>query len=73
MLEMSLSNNPGKMGLVLVSPTMSKLPGSKIPQQAELPAGKISDAFGFLKREQRASLSIEEIKEAAKRGWAGEK
>ena len=51
--------------------TVEKLPDGRIELKAERPAGKISDVFGFLKRKGGPSLSIEEINEAAKRGWAG--
>jgi hypothetical protein len=39
--------------------------------KAARPTGKISDVFGFLKRENGPSLSIKEINEIAARGWAG--
>ena len=51
--------------------TVDKLPDGRIELKAERPAGKISDVFGFLKRKGGRSLSIEEINETAKRGWAG--
>ncbi|HEX4767335.1 MAG TPA: AbrB/MazE/SpoVT family DNA-binding domain-containing protein [Lichenihabitans sp.] len=37
------------------------------------PTGQISDAFGFLKREDGPSLSIEEINWIAAEGWAGKR
>jgi antitoxin ParD1/3/4 len=37
------------------------------------PAGKLSDAFNFLKRSDGPALSVEEIGEIAARGWAGER
>ena len=51
--------------------TVEKLPDGRIEMKAERAAGKISDVFDFLKRENGPTLSIEEINEAAKRGWAG--
>ena len=50
---------------------VEKLPEGRIELKAERAAGKISDVFNFLKRENGPSLSIEEINEAARRGWAG--
>ena len=51
--------------------TVDKLPDGRIEMKAARPTGKISDVFNFLKREKGPSLSIEEINEVAKRGWAG--
>jgi hypothetical protein len=48
-----------------------KLPDGRIEMRAARPDGKISDAFDFLKREGGPTLSIEEIEEIARRGWAG--
>jgi AbrB family looped-hinge helix DNA binding protein len=53
--------------------TVNKLPDGKIEVKAARPTGKISDAFGFLKRKGGPSLSIEEINKIAARGWAGKK
>ncbi len=50
---------------------VEKLPDGRIELKAERASGKISDVFNFLKRENGPSLSIEEINEAARRGWAG--
>lgn len=47
------------------------LPDGRVEVRARRPAGKISDIFGFLKRKDGASLTVEEIKEIAARGWAG--
>jgi bifunctional DNA-binding transcriptional regulator/antitoxin component of YhaV-PrlF toxin-antitoxin module len=52
---------------------VDKLPNGRIEVKAAPPTGLISDVFGFLKRENGPSLSIEEINEAAARGWAGER
>jgi AbrB family looped-hinge helix DNA binding protein len=53
--------------------TLDKLPDGRIEVKAARPLGKISDAFGFLKRKGGPSLSIEEINEVAARGWAGKR
>lgn len=53
--------------------TVDKLPDGRIEVKAARPTGKISDAFGFLKRKDGPSLSIEEINEIAARGWAGKR
>jgi AbrB family looped-hinge helix DNA binding protein len=50
---------------------VDKLPDGRIEVRAARPAGKISDVFDFLKREDGPSLSIEEMNEIAARGWAG--
>jgi len=41
--------------------TIEKLSDNRIVMKAFRPTGKISDAFGFLRREDGPSLSIEEI------------
>ena len=50
---------------------VDKLPDGRIEIKASRPTSKISDVFDFLKRENGPSLSIEEIDEVARRGWAG--
>ena len=50
--------------------TVNKLPDGRIEVKAARPTGKISDAFGFLKK-NGPSLSIEDITKIAARGWAG--
>ena len=50
---------------------VDKLPDGRVEMKASRPTGKISDVFDFLKRENGPSLSIEEINEVARRGWAG--
>jgi AbrB family looped-hinge helix DNA binding protein len=52
---------------------VDKLPDGTIQVRAERPRGKISAVFNFLKDENGPRLSIEEINEAAARGWAGER
>jgi AbrB family looped-hinge helix DNA binding protein len=53
--------------------TVDKLPDGRIEMKAVRATGKISDVFGFLKRKNGPSLSIEEINEIAARGWAGKR
>lgn len=50
---------------------VDKLPDGRIVIKAARPTGKISDAFGFLKRKGGPSLSVEEMNKIAARGWAG--
>ena len=52
--------------------TVTKLPGGRIEIKRARPTGKISDVFGYLKRESGPSLSIEEINEVASRGWTAQ-
>jgi AbrB family looped-hinge helix DNA binding protein len=52
--------------------TVYKLPDGRIEVRAARPTGKISDVFGFLKREGRPTLTIEEMNEVIAKGWAGE-
>jgi hypothetical protein len=40
---------------------VNKLPNGRIELKAARPTGKISDVFGFLKRKDGPSLSIEEM------------
>jgi bifunctional DNA-binding transcriptional regulator/antitoxin component of YhaV-PrlF toxin-antitoxin module len=51
--------------------SVDKLPDGRIEMRAERPAGKISDVFNMLRRRNGPSLSIEQINEAAARGWRG--
>jgi AbrB family looped-hinge helix DNA binding protein len=51
--------------------TVEKLPDGRIEVRAARPTGNISDVFNFLKRDDGPSLSIEQMKEVAARGWAG--
>jgi AbrB family looped-hinge helix DNA binding protein len=53
--------------------TVDKLPDGRIEVKAARPTGKISDVFGFLKREKGPSLSIEDMNRIAARGWAGKR
>ena len=62
-----LGINPGDKVIV------DKLPDGRIEVRAARPNGKISDAFGFLKKKDGPSLSIEEMNRIAARGWAGKR
>jgi len=53
--------------------TVDMLPNGRLEVKAARPAGRISEAFGFLKREGGPVLSIEDINEAAAQGWAGKR
>jgi AbrB family looped-hinge helix DNA binding protein len=53
--------------------TVEKLPDGRIEMKATRPTGKISDIFGSLKKTGGPSLSIEEINEVARQGWAGKR
>ncbi|MEA2898555.1 MAG: hypothetical protein QOJ84_4170 [Bradyrhizobium sp.] len=52
---------------------VAKLPGGRIELRAARPAGKISDVFGLLKKNDGPSLSIEDINRIAAEGWAGKR
>lgn len=52
---------------------VDKLPDGRVEVKAARPAGRISDAFDFLKRENGPSLSIEEMNEITAQGWAGKR
>ncbi|MEZ0498091.1 AbrB/MazE/SpoVT family DNA-binding domain-containing protein [Sphingomonas sp. IW22] len=49
-----------------------KLPGGEIRIRAVRPKGKIVDFVGCLKREGQRPVSIEEMNEAIRKGWAGQ-
>jgi antitoxin PrlF len=51
---------------------IDELPGGELRIRAFRRTGKISDAFGMLRREGRKSLSIEDMNAIAAKGWAGE-
>lgn len=53
--------------------SVDKLPDGRIEVKAARATGRISDVFGFLKREGGPSLSIEEMNEIIAGGWAGER
>jgi AbrB family looped-hinge helix DNA binding protein len=52
---------------------LEKLPDGRLEVRAAKPAGSISAAFDFLKRQNGPSLSIEEMNQIAARGWAGDR
>jgi hypothetical protein len=52
---------------------LNKLPDGRIEIRAAALTGRISDAFGFLKRKDGPSLSIEEMNKTAAQGWAGKR
>jgi hypothetical protein len=52
--------------------TVNMLPHGRIELKAARSTGRISDAFGFLKK-NGPSLSIEDITKIAARGWAGKR
>jgi AbrB family looped-hinge helix DNA binding protein len=49
------------------------LPGGKAAIRAERPKKPIESIFGMLKREGEEPLSLEEIKQIAEEGWAGQR
>lgn len=51
---------------------VEKLPDGRVEVRAERRKGKISDAFGMLKREGQRPVSIEEMNEVIRKGWAGQ-
>lgn len=53
--------------------TVDRLPDGRIEVKAARPAGKISDAFDFLKRKRSSTLSLEEMNDIAAKGWAGKR
>lgn len=53
--------------------SVEKLPNGRLEVTAARSTGKISDVFGLFDRQDGPHLTIEEINEAARRGWAGER
>jgi bifunctional DNA-binding transcriptional regulator/antitoxin component of YhaV-PrlF toxin-antitoxin module len=53
--------------------TVEKFPDGRIEVKAARAAGRISDVFGFLKRENGNSLSIDDMNQIAAEGWAGKR
>jgi AbrB family looped-hinge helix DNA binding protein len=53
--------------------SVDKLPDGRIEVKAARPTGKIADVFNLLKRENGPALSIKDIDDMAKRGWAGKR
>jgi bifunctional DNA-binding transcriptional regulator/antitoxin component of YhaV-PrlF toxin-antitoxin module len=52
---------------------VDKFPDGRIVMKAVQPTGKISDAFGFLKKKDGPSPSVGKINEIAARGWSGKR
>jgi AbrB family looped-hinge helix DNA binding protein len=52
---------------------VEKLPGGRLELEAPCLPGKISDVFGFLKRDGGPSLSTEDVNEIAAQGWSGKR
>lgn len=52
--------------------SLDKMPNGQLVVRAAGATGKISDVFGMLKRPGQPTLTIDEINEAAAKGWAGE-
>jgi len=52
--------------------TVQALPDGRVSLKAQGKTGKISDVFGMLKREGGPVLTIDEINEVIRKGWAGE-
>lgn len=55
--------------------SVAEQPNRKLSVEPAAPVrtGRMSDAFGMLKRPGQPTLSIEEMNEAIARGWAGER
>jgi bifunctional DNA-binding transcriptional regulator/antitoxin component of YhaV-PrlF toxin-antitoxin module len=53
--------------------SVEKLPSGRIVVSAARRLGRISDAFGFLQRDNGPTLSIDEMNRIAAEGWAGER
>jgi bifunctional DNA-binding transcriptional regulator/antitoxin component of YhaV-PrlF toxin-antitoxin module len=49
---------------------IEKLPGGRLQARATKPPGDIADVFGALKRQGGPALSVEEMNEIARDGWA---
>jgi len=52
---------------------VDKLPDGRIEVKAARTEGRISDVFGFLKRENGPVLSIDDMNVIAADGWAGKR
>lgn len=52
---------------------VEKLPDGRVEVRAAGPTGRISDLFGFLKRENGPSLSIDAMNQIAAGGWTGKR
>jgi AbrB family looped-hinge helix DNA binding protein len=52
---------------------VEKLPDGRIEMRAVRSMGKISDLFGYFKGRSSVKLSIKQINDIARRGWAGKR
>ena len=52
---------------------VDKLPDGRIALKAARPTGKIDDFFGSLAGKSKKVATLEEINDAAAKGWAGRK
>jgi bifunctional DNA-binding transcriptional regulator/antitoxin component of YhaV-PrlF toxin-antitoxin module len=51
--------------------TVNLLPGGRVEVTAERKTGTFSDAFGMLHRKNGPRLTIDDIKKATEKAWAG--
>jgi AbrB family looped-hinge helix DNA binding protein len=52
---------------------LDKLPDGRVALRAKRPSGKIADLFGILAGKTKKVATLEEIKEATEKGWAGQR
>ena len=52
---------------------VAMLPNGRVEVKAARPSGHISDIFGMLERDDRPSLSLEDIKRVTSEAWAGKR
>jgi AbrB family looped-hinge helix DNA binding protein len=52
---------------------VDKFPDGRIEMKAARPSGRISEVFDLFRGKKRSRLSIEQINEIARRGWAGKR
>ena len=53
--------------------TVDKIRNGRIEMKAARPTGKVSDAFGVVKKKDGPALSIEQMNKIAAQGWAGKR
>ncbi|MGD0293525.1 MAG: AbrB/MazE/SpoVT family DNA-binding domain-containing protein [Terracidiphilus sp.] len=51
---------------------MELLPGGQVTMKAEAKKGSIENIFGMLAGKSKVKLTIDEIKEATEKAWAGQ-